>query len=77
MEKNDTTVLILGIVALVLEIISFFIFGWLSIVGLGLGVGGVCIKTESSNNKIPAIVSIPLGVIFMIMYFVAIATIAR
>lgn len=77
MGKNDTTSLVLGIVALVLEIISFFIFGWLSIVGLGLGVGGVCIKTESNNNKIPAIVSIPLGVIFMIMYFVAIATITR
>lgn len=77
MEKNDTTSLVLGIVAIVLEFISFFIFGWLSIIGLGLGIGGACIKTSSNNNKIPAIVSIPLGAVCMIMWFVAIAALTR
>lgn len=73
MEKNDNISLIFGIIALVLEFISIFVCGWLSIIGLGLGIGGTCMPTSSTGKKIPAIVAIPAGVILGIVWIIALA----
>lgn len=77
MKDLDNTSLTLGIVALVLEFISIFICGWLSIIGFALGIVGTCLPVVVTGKKIPAIVAIPLGIIFMILWIVAVAAITR
>lgn len=70
---NGNKSLTLGIVGLSLEFISLFIFGWLSIVGLALGIIGVCFSSESMGKKVPAIVAIPVGFILMIFWIIALS----
>ena len=77
MKDLDNTSLTLGIVALTLEFISIFICGWLSIIGFVLGIVGACFPVTTAGKKIPAIVAIPLGIIFMILWIVAVAAITR
>lgn len=72
MEQNKSS-LILGIIALVLEAISFFVFGWLSIIGLILGIVGACLPASTSGEKVPAFVSIPVGILFAILWVIALA----
>lgn len=72
MDKGNTS-LTLGIVGLCLEFVSIFVFGWLSIVGLLLGVIGICLPTDGIGKKVPAIVATPAGFILMIFWIIALS----
>lgn len=74
-NEHPGAALALGVIGLVLEVISFFVFGWLSIVGAMLGIIGACLPTQSKGYKVPAIIAIPVGVIFAILWLVAVAAI--
>lgn len=65
----------MGVVALSLEFVSLWIFGWLSVIGVILGIIGVCQPIESIGKKTPAIIAIPLGVILSIMWMVALSAV--
>lgn len=65
--------LALGIVALALESIAFWAFGWLSIIALILGIVGCCLYTSNKGWKVPAIISIPLGAIDIIFWVIGFA----
>lgn len=73
MDKGNTS-LTLGIVGLCLEFVSIFVFGWLSIVGLLLGVIGVCLPADCIGKKVPAIVAVPVGFILTIFWVIALAS---
>lgn len=75
MKQESKTSLILGIVGIGIEVISFFIFGWLSIVGLILGTIGVCLPAPTKGDKVPAIISIVLGIVCVILWIIAIVNI--
>ncbi len=68
--------LILGIIALFIETIAFWTLGWLSFIGLIFGIIGCCQYTSSTGWKVPAIISIPLGIIDAIAWIVGVATLA-
>ncbi len=62
--------LALGIIALVLESIAFWVFGWLSFIALILGTVGCCLCTSSKGWKVPAIIAIPLGAIDIVFWVI-------
>ncbi len=73
----------MGVVALALEASSFWIFGWLSVVGLALGITlvglalgiiGVVQPTETIGKKVPAIIAIPVGVVLAILWMIALSS---
>ena len=74
-ENNNNKILglVTGIIGLVLVGISFFVFGWLSLVGLTLGIIALCSKSESTAVTVLGVIDIIAGIIFAIMYFVALA----
>lgn len=74
MDKGNTS-LTLGVIGLCLEFISIFVFGWLSVVGLGLGIIGACLNSDSMGKKIPAIAAIPVGAILTIFWVIALTAI--
>ena len=59
--------------ALVLEGISFFVFGFLAPVGLGLGIRSLNESKQHGNQgKTLSILSIVIGVLFTILYVIAV-----
>lgn len=74
-ENNNNKILglVTGIIGLVLVGISFFVFGWLSLVGLTLGIIALCSKSESTAVTVLGVIDIIAGIIFAIMYFVVLA----
>lgn len=74
-ENNNNKILglVTGIIGLVLVVISFFVFGWLSLIGLTLGIIALCSKSESTAVTVLGVIDIIAGIIFAIMYFVALA----
>lgn len=74
-ENNNNKIvgLVTGIIGLVLVGISFFMFGWLSLVGLTLGIIALCSKSGSVVVTVLGVIDITAGLIFAVMYFVALA----
>lgn len=74
MRDDGTPVsLTLGITALALEFVSLFIFGWLSIIGLILGIIGVSIRTVETAPKVVNAIAIALGIVTFLLYVIAVA----
>lgn len=59
--------------AIILEIISFFAFGWLAAVGLGLALKGLQeSKEHNGTGQTLSIVGIVIGILFTIFYVIAV-----
>lgn len=81
------TAMVLGIIGCVLSFISIFFAGWLSFIGLVLGILAVvfAVKAKKSSGQlngmgiaglVTGIIAIVLGAICAIVYIVALAAIA-
>lgn len=71
--------LILGIISIVLSVISWFIFWWLSIVAIGLGIIGLYTKTSEEYSKYNTagkalnIIGVVMGAIGFVIFLIALA----
>lgn len=66
-ETNKTAGLVLGILSITLGVISFFVFWWLSIVGLILGIIGIVI----SSSKILNIIGISANSLGLLIFIIS------
>ena len=75
--------LVLGIISTLLAVISWFIFWWLSIVAIIVGIAGVMAKVQITNDtsksydtagKLLSIIGITLGGIGFIIYLISLVT---
>lgn len=66
-KANKTAGLVLGILSITLGIISFFVFWWLSIVGLILGIIGIVI----SNSKVLNIIGISANSLDLLIFIIS------
>lgn len=72
-ENNKNTpsgagALICGIVGIVLSVIGFFVFGWLNIVSVVLGLVACCLPAPSMGYKTTGILSLVMGAIGSILW---------
>lgn len=71
--------LVLGIVSIALAVISWFIFWWLSIVAIGLGIIGLCTKTSEEYSKYNTagkalnIIGVVMGAVGFAVFLIALA----
>lgn len=71
--------LVLGIISIVLSVISWFIFWWLSIVAIGLGIIGLCTKVSEEYSKYNIagkalnIIGVIMGAVGFIIFLIALA----
>ena len=65
-ETNKTAGLVLGILSITLGVVSFFVFWWLSIVGLILGIIGV----DISSSKILNITGISANSLSLLIFII-------
>lgn len=77
-ENNKNTpsgagALTCGIVGIVLSVVGFFVFGWLNIVSVVLGLIGVCLPVPSGGYKATGIISLVMGAIGAVLWFIAIS----
>lgn len=69
--------LVLGIISIVLSVISWFIFWWLSIVAIGIGIIGLCTKVPEEYSKYNTagkalnIIGIVMGAVGFIIFLLA------
>lgn len=70
-EENKTAGLVLGILSIVLGTISFFVFWWLSIFGIGLGSLGVNISSSKTLNIVGICLSTVALFLVIIMFVIA------
>lgn len=73
MEKENTASLVLGIVGICLGAVSFWAFGWLSIIGFILGLTGVLLPNKSSAGKVTSIISLIISAVFIVLWIIALA----
>ena len=75
--------LVLGIISTVLAIVSWFIFWWLSVVAIVVGIAGVMTKVQITDDasrsydtagKILNIIGIVLGGIGLVIYLISLIT---
>ena len=76
--------MVLGIVGLSVEVISFFIFGWLSIPGLVCSIIGIILASKSKDNSgaqkagfVTSLLGIILGVVCLILWIITLFSIFR
>lgn len=72
---SGTGALTCGIFGLVLGIVSYFVFGWLSFIGLPLGIVGLCLPTNGFGKKVPALLAVIASGIAAVIYAVSLAVI--
>lgn len=71
--------LVLGIISIVLSVISWFIFWWLSIVAIGIGIIGLCTKVPEEYSKYSTagkalnIIGVVMGAVGFIIFLIALA----
>lgn len=71
--------LVLGIISIILSVISWFIFWWLSIVAIGLGIIGLCTKVPEEYSKYNTagkalnIIGVVMGAVGFIIFLIALA----
>lgn len=71
--------LVLGIISIALSIISWFIFWWLSIVAIGIGIIGLCTKVPEEYSKYNTagkalnIIGLVMGAVGFIIFLIALA----
>ena len=71
--------LVLGIISIILSVISWFIFWWLSIVAIGIGIIGLCTKVPEEYSKYNTagkalnIIGVVMGAIGFIIFLIALA----
>ena len=71
--------LVLGIISIILSVISWFIFWWLSIVAIGLGIIGLCTKVPEEYSKYNIagkalnIIGVIMGAVGFIIFLIALA----
>lgn len=71
--------IICGIVSVLLAIVSWFIFWWLSIVAIGLGIIGLCTKVPEEYSKYNTagkalnIIGVVMGAVGFIIFLIALA----
>lgn len=77
MEENHSGAgaLACGIVGLALGTVSYIVCGWLSFVGLILGIVGICLPTNGFGKKVPALLAIIASGIAAAIYAVSLAII--
>ncbi len=63
MEGNSIVSVAPGVMGLVMDLISFFICGWLGFLGLAVGICDLCFRS-GFVFKIPALVSVISGASF-------------
>lgn len=68
---KNTASLVCGIVGCALCAISFWIFGWLSIAALILGVVALSLPTAVFSYKICGLISTIVGTVFMCLWLIA------
>lgn len=56
-----------GIAGCILDAVSFWRFGWLSIIGIGCGLMGVFAPTKTIGYKYCAIIAVVAGAISLIL----------
>ena len=75
--------LVLGIISTVLAVVSWFIFWWLSVVAIVVGIAGVMTKVQITDDasrsydtagKILNIIGIVLGGIGLVIYLISLIT---
>ena len=71
--------LVLGIISIILSVISWFIFWWLSIVAIGLGIIGLCTKVPEEYSKYNTagkalnIIGVIMGAVGFIIFLITLA----
>ena len=71
--------LVLGIISIILSVISWFIFWWLSIVAIGIGIIGLCTKVPEEYSKYNTagkalnIIGVVMGAVGFIIFLIALA----
>ena len=59
-----------AIISIITSIVSFFIFGWLAAVSVGLGIRALSeIKKNNESGKVLAIIGMVIGCISLALYF--------
>ena len=82
-DSQQTTGLVFGILATVFSTLSYFVFGWLSFLGLAFGITATVLgaKYHSKGSGIAAlvlgIVSIVASAVGVILFILALAALIR
>lgn len=67
---NNTKSIILGVISISLAVISFFVFWWLSIVGVALGIVGLALQDTQTSGKVVSGIGTCLGIVLFILSLV-------
>lgn len=70
-DRNEVASSILGAVSIVLGIISIFIFWWLSIIGIVLGVIGIILVRDYDKGKAPFLLPLTGTILTTILFVVS------
>lgn len=70
MENQPTGIgpIALGVIGIVLSAVGFFVFGWLNIVSVVLGLVACCLPAPSMGYKTTGILSLVMGAIGSILW---------
>lgn len=71
-EQANGGAIALGVIGIVLSVIGFFVFGWLNIISVVLGIIGIAIP-GTVGGKVPGIISMLIGIVGTILWLVAVA----
>ena len=67
MEQNKT-INVLGIIGIILGIISFFVCGWLGLIGIVLSAIGYALNAEKITPTIALVLNLITGIGWAIMF---------
>lgn len=71
-EQANGGAIALGVIGIVLSVIGFFVFGWLNIISVVLGIVGIALP-GTAGGKVPGIISLLIGIVGTILWLVAVA----
>lgn len=70
-QHSGAGALACGIIGLVLGVVSYIVCGWLSFIGLILGIVGICLSTDGFGKKVPALLAIIISSVSAVIYTVS------
>ncbi|WP_322154500.1 hypothetical protein [Paratractidigestivibacter sp.] len=74
-QHSGAGALACGIVGLVLGAVSYIVCGWLSFIGLPLGIVGLCLPTPGFGKKVPALLAAIVSGIATVIYVISLIVI--
>lgn len=70
MENQPTGIgpIVLGVIGIVLSAVGFFVFGWLNLIAVVLGLVACCLPAPSMGCKTTGILSLVMGAIGSVLW---------